>query len=563
MILAQSARAKSRLHLGSCSWGRLPRTKYCLYQGSIRDEMCLRQIVLLGIVLAVIKVGLHIVTNIVSQHVGYGIFRDEMYYLICGQRLAFGYVDHPPLVALQARLTQILFGYDQMWSLRLFAALAGGAKVLLTGLLVWSLGGSKASSALGMFAVLTVPVYLALDSFLSMNAFDPVFWMTGLLAAIRLVNLRHVSPGKDGRQWWLLFGLSVGLGLENKASEIFFLVCLFAALAITPARRILGSRWCLAAAGLILLLALPNLLWQVDRHFPTWEWLLAMQHSPIEIKLSPLHMFLGQLLMLGPVHCLLWMSGVSWLLFSKEALSWRFVGIFYLLFLTLMMALHAKDYYLAPAYPVFFAAGAVAWMNWTVLHPRFTKVAHAAIWSYSILLLLSAAIMLPFAIPVLSPVKFLAYEQTLHFHPQDEQVHDATLLPQFFADRFGWTELLTETSFIYHALPIAEQAHTGILVKNYGEASAITLLGQRYGLPEAISGHQNFWLWGTRGYSGEEMIVVTQAAEAELERYYSSCTRVAMRSCPLAMPWERGPIYLCRARKNSYTADWSHMKEFR
>ena len=335
--------------------------------------MSLRQIVLLGIVLAVIKVGLHIVTNIVSQHVGYGIFRDEMYYLICGQRLAFGYVDHPPLVALQARLTQILFGYDHMWSLRLFASLAGGAKVLLTGLLVWSLGGSKAGSALGMLAVLTVPVYLALDSFLSMNAFEPVFWMTAMLAAIRLVNLRHVSPGKDGPLWWLLFGLSVGLGLENKASEVFFLVCLFAALVITPARRILDSRWCLAAAGLILLLAFPNLLWQVDHHFPTLEWLLAMQRSAIEIKLSPFRMFLSQLLMLGPVHCLLWMSGVIWLLFSKEALSWRFVGIFYLLFLTLMMALHAKDYYLAPAYPVFFAAGAVAWMNWTVLHPRCTN----------------------------------------------------------------------------------------------------------------------------------------------------------------------------------------------
>lgn len=178
MILATNARAKPRLHLGSWSWGRLQRTTYCRYPDGTRDGMPLRQIVLLRIVFAVIKVGLQVVTNIVSQHVGYGIFRDEMYYLICGQRLAFGYVDHPPLVALQARLTQILFGYDQMWSLRLFAALAGGAKVLLTGLLVWSLGGSKAGSALGMLAVLTVPVYLALDSFLSMNAFEPVFWMT-------------------------------------------------------------------------------------------------------------------------------------------------------------------------------------------------------------------------------------------------------------------------------------------------------------------------------------------------------------------------------------------------
>lgn len=526
-------------------------------------QTSLKQILLLGTVFLAIKVALQTVGNIVSEHAGYGIFRDEMYYLICGQRLAFGYVDHPPLVALQARLTQMLFGYDHMWSLRLFAALAGGAKILLTGLLVWALGGGRAGSALAMFAVLTVPVYLSLDSFLSMNAFDPVFWMTAMLALLRLANLQRLTPEKHGRGWWLLFGTSAGLGLENKASETFFLLCLFAALVVTPARHLLASRWCAVAAALVLLLAVPNLLWQVHHHFPTWEWLEIVQHSDKEIKLPPSRMFLSQLLMLGPLHSVLWISGLFWLLRSKAAMTCRFAGIFYLFFLALMMALQAKDYYLAPAYPVLFAAGAVAWMQWAARSSLYTNIARAGIWSYSILLLLGTVIILPFAIPVFPPAKFLAYEKQLRFHPQDEEVHDPTPLPQFFADRFGWTELLTKTAAIYHALPTEEQAHTGILVKNYGEASAITLFGQIYGLPAAISGHQNFWLWGPRGYTGQEMIVVTQASLADLAHYYGSCARVAMRISPLAMPWERGPIYLCRARKESYTTDWSNFKEYR
>ena len=155
---------------------------------ALRSTSTLRSIVWISLIFAAIKIGLHIVTNIIAQREGYGIFRDEMYYLMCGQRLAFGYVDQPPMVALQARVAETLFGYDHMWSLRLIPALAGAAKVFLTGMLVWALGGGRSAAALAMLGVMVVGVYLGIDSFLSMNCFDPVFWMTCALALIMIVR---------------------------------------------------------------------------------------------------------------------------------------------------------------------------------------------------------------------------------------------------------------------------------------------------------------------------------------------------------------------------------------
>ena len=518
----------------------------------------LREILWLGLLFASIKVAVQVIANVVSQHVGYGIFRDEMYYLICGQRLAFGYVDQPPMVALQARLTQMLFGFDHMWSLRLFAAFAGGAKVLLTGLLVRALGGGRAAAVLAMLAVLTVPVYLSIDSFLSMNAFEPVFWMTAVLALLEIVRLTDtiLQPSEAGRLriWWITLGISAGLGLENKATLAFYLFCLLLALLLTPARRVLSTRWCALGIAILVLLALPNLIWQAMNHFPTWEWLQAVQHSDKDIKLPPLKILLGQLVMLGPLHSVLWLTGVFWLLFAKAARPMRCIGLTYLLFLAFMILMHAKDYYLAPAYPVLFAAGAIAWTR---------HLSRPIVLTYAGLLVLASILMLPYALPVLAPARFLAYERWIGFHPDDMEKHDTTLLPQFFADRFGWTELLDKVSTIYNALPPAQRARTGIFAGNYGEASTINLYGPRLGLPVAISGHQTYWLWGPQGYTGDDIILVSQASPSELNEYYQSCRLMAVRAEPLAMPWERGPIYLCHGAKRPFTQYWAERKAYR
>jgi 4-amino-4-deoxy-L-arabinose transferase-like glycosyltransferase len=515
----------------------------------------LRLVVWISLAFAAIKVALHIITNIIAQHAGYGIFRDEMYYLICGQRLAFGYVDQPPMVAVVARVTEMLFGHDHMWSLRLFPALAGGAKVFLTGVIAWALGGGRRAAALAMVGVLVAGEYLGVDSFLSMNCFDPVFWMTCALALIMIVQAERPE---SVRNWWIVLGVSAGLGLENKVSEVFFLVCVLAALLLTPQRRILKSKWFSVAVLLMVVLALPNLLWQIHYHFPTLEWLRDVQHSDKDVKLGPLKFLVAQVVMLNPFTALLWLSGVVWLLVSRAARPFRFLGVMYLLFVPLMMAMHAKDYYLAPAYPVFFAAGGVVRFAWA----RESAWKNALIGTYALILAVSGCLFLPYSIPVLPPKEFRAYEKKIGFTPQDTENHDATILPQFYADRFGWSDLVAQVNAIYHALPPNEQAVTGIFAGNYGQASAINLFGPKYGLPQAISGHQNYWMWGPRGYTGQEMIIISGASLDEVTPYYASCKIVGVRNNPLAMPWERGNIYLCYGRKKTYAADWNDLKQY-
>jgi hypothetical protein len=515
----------------------------------------LNAIIWLSLIFAAIKIALHIITNIIAQRAGYGIFRDEMYYLICGQRLAFGYVDQPPMVALAARVTETLFGHDHMWSLRLIPALAGAAKVFLTGMLAWALGGGRRAAALAMLGVMVVGVYLGSDSFLSMNCFEPVFWMTCALALIMIVQAERPESARNG---WIVLGVSAGLGLENKVSEVFFLVCVLIALLLTPQRKILKSRWFGVAVLLMIALALPNLLWQIHYHFPTLEWLRDVQNSDKDVKLGPLAFLHSQWFMLHPFTVLLWVCGVLWLLLSKAARPFRFLGVTYLLFLALMMAMRAKDYYLAPVYPVFFAAGGVAWFSWA----RERAWKNALIGLYALALIWGCYRALPFSIPVLPPEQFLAYEKKMGFTPQDTENHDATILPQFYADRFGWSDLVAQVSAIYHALPPNEQAVTGIFAGNYGQASAINLFGPKYGLPVAISGHQNYWIWGPHGYTGQEMIIINGSTPEEMKQYYASCKIVGVRNHPLAMPWERGNIYLCYGRKKTYAADWNDLKHY-
>ena len=515
----------------------------------------LRGILWLSVAFALLKIAIQIVGNVISQRVGYGIFRDEMYYLMCGRHLAFGYVDQPPLVALQARLTDMLFGYHHMWSLRLISALAGGAMVFLTGMLVWTLGGGRRAAALAMLGVIVGGVYLGTHSFLSMNCFDAVFWMACALALLRIVAAE--SP-QSVRNWWIILGISAGLAMENKDSVVFFLVAALLAVLLSRQRRILLSRWFAVSVLLMVVIALPNLLWQIHYHFPTLEWLRDVAKSDKDVKLPPLKFLVAQILMLNPFTVLLWLPGVLWLLFGKGAKPFRFAGLMYVIFLPLMILLHAKDYYLAPIYPLYFAAGAVGRFSWA----GTTRWKNAVTGFYALVLVVSFFITVPFSLAILKPDQFVAYEHRLGFTPKDSENHDATILPQFYADRFGWTEMVEQVNAIYHSLPPQEQAVTGILASNYGQASAINILGEHDGLPTAISGHQNYWMWGPRGYTGQEMIVINDESLADMNKAYASCKVMAMRANPLAMPWEHGPIYLCYGRKSTYAADWNEFKHY-
>ena len=504
----------------------------------------------LGLIFAAAKIAIEFFGNVLAQHFGYGIFRDELYYIVCGRHLAWGYVDQAPMVAVQARVAEFLFGFHNLALFRLISAIAGGVKLLLTGLIAWSLGGKRMAQVLAMIAVLIAPVYLGIDGFLSMNSFEPIFWMGCMLAVILLV--RGASP-----RGWIVFGVLGGLGLLNKPSIAFFLVSLLIALLLTPQRRLLWSRWTVAAVVLIVLISLPYTLWQVHHHFPTLEWLNNVNHSHKNVKLGPLAFLGAQLMMLHPISIFLLLPGLIWLFAAKSARGFRWIGIMYLVLLAIMIHLYAKDYYVSPVYPVLFAAGALAWQT------AFSRSRKTA-WllpAWCAVLAILGAIVLPMGIPVLPPYTWIRYTKALHLTSQNTETAATGLLPQFYADRFGWQQMVKQVAAVYNSLPQQERAQTAIFGSNYGEAAAVDVLGRKYGLPPAISGHQNYFLWGPRGYSGKIIIVVDSDNTYEhLTKLFQSVQVVAHTYNALGMPYENRAIFLCRGLKEPLAKVWPTVK---
>jgi hypothetical protein len=507
----------------------------------------------LALVFAAVKLALHIAFNLWESHIGYGYFRDEMYYIQCGRNLAWGYVDHGPIVALQSRVALAIFG-KSLAGIRMLSALGGAGRVFLTGILAWSLGGRRPAQALAMIGVLVAPQYLGTDSYLSMNSWESVFWMGCLLVLILIVR-------GGSEKLWLVFGVLAGLGLLNKPSMSFFLVALLAALLLSQ-RRLLFSRWMPLGVAIMLLIALPHLLWQIHNHWPTLEFLHNGSVENKNVKLAPLPFLLIQIMNLLPVTILIWGAGLVWLLRNPLAKNVRWIGITYVIFLVIMMALHAKDYYVSPIYPVLFAAGGIAWERRLANRPA---VRQDHVFAFPVLegaLIAICIVVLPMAIPIMQPTSWLAYTKATHLYKTSSNTENQATgpLPQFYADRFGWQEEVDEVSRIYHSLSPEDQKKVGILCSNYGEASAINFLGR--GLPEAISIHNNYFLWGPHGATGEVMIVINNATSAEMREIYSSVEVVGRIDHPFSMPYEHRNIYLARGRRKNLIDDWPTMKHY-
>ena len=521
----------------------------------------LRDALRLAALFAVFKLVLHIATNAWEAHIGWGYFRDELYYILCGQHLAWGYVDHGPMVAVQARLAILLFG-KSLVGLRLFSALAGAKQVFLTGLIAWALGGRRPAQALAMLCVMVAPQYLGIDSFLSMNSFESPFWMSCILIVILMQ--RRAIAGVPRPQLWLVLGTVAGFGLLNKPSMLFFLSALLIGILLTPQRRLLASRYFFFAIALVVLITLPYLLWQIHNHFPTWEFLRNGQIQNKNVILSPLAFLGDQIQNLHPLTVFVWVAGLISLLRNKSAHGYRWIGFAFLIFLALMIKMHAKNYYVTPIYPMLFAAGGIAWERTFALRgwgkgliQRNRAFAFPIMQS---LLIITGILILPMAIPVMRPQTWVAYTRALHLKSDNTENEKTGPLPQFYADRFGWQEEVDAVSRIYHTLPPADQARVGIYCSNYGEASAINFLGAKYGLPFAISGHNNYYLWGPNGYSGELMININGSSLEEMKQVYTSVEIVGRMDNPWSMPYEHRNIYLARGRKVNLSSEWPEFK---
>ncbi|HEU4402079.1 MAG TPA: glycosyltransferase family 39 protein, partial [Candidatus Polarisedimenticolia bacterium] len=427
----------------------------------------------------------------------YGYFRDELYFLDCGRHLDWGYVDHAPLIGLVARLALLMGG--SLRALRIFPALAGALLVALTMLLAGRLGAGRFGQGVAGLAVVVAPIYLGSDSILSMNAFEPLFWIGCVHLLVRIIE------SGDSRLW-IGIGLLAGLGLMNKHSTAFFLVALAAGLLLTPLRSELRRRWAWLAAAIALVIFLPNLLWQVAHGFPTLEDLQNVAREGKNVVLGPVEFVGQQIILLHPVLLPLWLGGLVFL-FAARAGRYRSLGWTYLVLAVTLFAMKGKNYYLAPIYPMLFAAGATGLeeglARWRATAGRaWPKAAIVG------LVLVTGGATAPLALPILSPAMYVACEAALGFGPPRTETHHRGPLPQLFGDQFGWEELVAEVARIYDSLPAEERARTAIFANNYGEAGAVNLFGPRLGLPPAICAHQTHFFWGPPDFRGDIVIVL-------------------------------------------------------
>ena len=491
--------------------------------------------------LAAAKLLLHFVFN-----GRYGYWIDELYFIACGEHLAWGYVDQPPLIAFVAAASRWLMG-DSLFAIRFFPAVAGACLVFLTGWMARELGGGRFAQVLAAVTVLVAPIYLAFNNLLTMNAFEPLLWTLCAYLAIEIVKYRN-------EKLWLLFGLIVGIGLLNKYSMAFFAVSLMGGLLLTSERKVFRSPWIWLGGLVASLTVLPNILWEAAHGWPTVELLRnakLYQHQPV----SAAEFVWGQIQLMHPFTLPIWLAGLAYYLRSSTGRPFRFLGWTFVLLFGVSLLTQAKAYYVAPIYPLVFAAGGVATerfidaRSWKWLKPATL-----------VFLLIGGAVAAPYVLPVLPIAEVPQYLNLVKVKAVRPERRAEGEIPQLFADMFGTEERVAAVARVYQALPREERARCAIWGRDYGEAGAIDFFGRAYGLPHAISGHQNYYLWGPGPYSGECVITVNITTEV-LKPWFDRVELADTVNCEYCMPDKASaPIHVCRGLKQPLQDFWPKVK---
>ncbi|HZS94320.1 MAG TPA: glycosyltransferase family 39 protein [Chloroflexota bacterium] len=484
-----------------------------------------------GVLLAILALVAFVGHMLVAGN--YGYFRDELYYIADGHHLQAGYVDQPLLIGWLAALLRVIAG-DSLVAIHVMPALACAAIIAVTGLMARELGGDRVAQVVAAIAALFTLAFMATGSLFSMDVLDQLWWAVISLTVLRLVR-------RDEPRLWLLVGLIVGVALLTKLTVLFFVFALFLALLITPQRRYLRTRWPWLAAAIAFLGLLPYLIWNASNGWPTW----AFWHHYGGIGTDPLTFFATQFALMSFIPVPLAVAGLVFY-FRRSGAQYRLLGWTFVFVYLILTLLRVKVYFLAPAYPLLYAPGAVQfahlrlrpWLAW--LRP-----------AYIALIVVVGGLLAPDVMPILSPAT-----TTRHYGP----------LQQTLADRLGWGGLTNTVERVYAALPPAERQQACVLASNYGEAGALQQLAPPGRLPPVISGHNNYYLWGPGGCTGKVLITVgfSPGDIPGARSYFTHITRAATDRCAYCISYERVlPIYvLSGAQRAIFPRLWPKVKSF-
>lgn len=470
-----------------------------------------------------------------------GWHRDELDILDNARYLDWGYVSYPPLAPFMARVALTLVGLS-IPGVRLFSSLAMVVGILLAARMTHDMGGGRWAQGIAGAAVLIMPVAMLAGVLFSYSSFDSMWW-----AIIAYLTLRLLAS--DDPRWWLGIGAAIGLAVMTKFTAAYLVAGLGLGVLLTPARRHLRSPWLWAGVALAVAIVLPNLVWQARHDFITWDFTQFIHARDIRIGRTSGYLPEQLVFSANPVTIPLWIAGLAFYFFSPRGKPYRLLGWMFLVPFVLFFLSQGRSYYIAPAYPILFAGGAVlVEPGLTTLSAVRGRVVRGLIWgAMAVGGLLFALIAFPIA-PVNSPVWNWASE-----------------INEELKEEIGWPELVETVAGIYHALPVEQQATTGILAGNYGEAGAINLLGAAYDLPIAISGANTYWLRGFGNPAPRQVIALGYTA-SQASLAFESCTRVGRNDNRYGVPneesREHGDIWLCGAARLPWPDLWKRLRTF-
>jgi Dolichyl-phosphate-mannose-protein mannosyltransferase len=485
----------------------------------------------------------------------YGYFRDELYFIACAHHLAWGYVDQPPLVAVAAWLA--MPAGDALLTLRLLPAVAAGLTTVVAIAIARDLGAGRFAQLLTAVTVGLMPAYLALGNVLTTSSFEGLSWT--LVAWLTIKILRNQEQAR-APALWIALAAAMAFGLYGKYSMGLAVACFLVGILLTDQRRLLATPWSIIAIVLTFVLVLPNFLWQLLHGFPFIEVLrgdAAHRHAfnnglvlESQNLASNTISYIGeQILYTNPVAVPVWVAGIIGPFTTRRLRDVRFISVAWILLVALAIVLEAKGYYTTGIYATLFATGSV------IIERTATWLRTTAIVAISFVALAS----MPMSIPVLSLRGFLAYTKALGLTGRNgELVH---LIQPLYAEEFGWDRLARDVSRLYRVIPPGTRVLTAVYADTYADAGAIDFFGKRYGLPNAISSQNTYWLWGTHGYDGETLIAIGATRIDVLKRYYQRCDLVRTSTEPLKWIVEGpSPIYFCAGTKQPFDQIWQHLR---
>jgi hypothetical protein len=471
----------------------------------------------------------------------YDIFRNELYFIICGRHPAFGYVDQPPVVPLLAALTQI--GGVHVWLLRLPAVIAAVALIPLTVALAQLLGASTRGAWLAAVASSCSPLVIATSATLNTSSLEPLAF-TAIAYCIARAIVRNETS------FFLWAGLIAGLAFEARYGVIIWMAGLILGIAFAGPRGTFRSREAWLGAGIAALVALPNVAWQLAHGFPFLE--VVRNDNAGNLTGTAAVFTFDQILSVNFLLAPLWIAGIVAPFASRRLAQYRYLSIAFTASAVLVFATHGKNYYVAAFYPTAFALGAAA----------CTRLWRALVAVWAVLAVANGALALPLVLPVVSPSTLKHILDNAAFRPRPVEVAMiGAPLFEPFSDEFGWRDLARTVERVYASLPPAQRAQTAIFAENYGEAGAIDVFGKN--LPPVISGNNQYYLWGPHGYDGSSIIAVNVNPAKWAQLCESSAIIARFGSSPYVMPYERDrPIVLCRRMRPPLQEVWPHFKTY-